>query len=103
MTKWVTIVLAFTLVGCTSSNEDDLFLTGTVSHTTSCGGIPEPMYIIKLSDNDSIMSSNLPDAFQIPNLKIRFKTKTPLAIAYCTDDKIYPEQFDVYDVTVILE
>ena len=95
--------MVFLFVACDSKNENDLFLTGTVSHTTSCGGIPEPMYIIKLSNSVSIMSSNLPDAFQIQNLKIQFKTKAPSSIAYCTHDKIYPEQFDVYDVSTVLE
>jgi len=101
--KYTFVLLALLFFTCDSKSEDDLFITGTVSHITSCGGLSEPVYIIKLSDVDSIMTSNLPDTFQITNLKIQFKTKAPSSFVYCTTDKVYPEQFDVYNVETVLE
>ena len=85
-------------IGCDSQNENELNQTGIVVNQTSCGGGIEPVFIIKLSEKDSIMTATLPKAFQKPNLKIQFKTKESTLFLYCTTEKIYPKQFDVYDV-----
>ena len=87
------------LLACDSQNEDTVIQTGTVLNQTSCGGGPEPVFIIKLGEKDSIMTATLPKEFQEPSLKIQFKTKEKSSDLYCTTDKIYPEHLDVYEVT----
>ena len=86
------------LMACDSNNQEESNLTGVVLNKTSCSGGVEPVFIIKLSENDSIITSTLPKEFQVTNLKIKFKTRAPSANIFCTTDKIYPEGFDVYDV-----
>ncbi|WOD44689.1 hypothetical protein [Hwangdonia lutea] len=103
MSKMLTafLCIGFLLLACDSENEDVLNQTGIVVNQTSCGGGPEPVFIIKLSENDSIMTATLPKAYQKPNLKIQFKTKEKSSVLICTMDKIYPEHIDVYDVISI--
>ncbi|WP_341216700.1 hypothetical protein [uncultured Wocania sp.] len=98
MSKILFAFLCIVLFACDGQNEDELNQTGTVVNQTSCGGGLEPVFIIKLSEKDSIMTSTLPKEFQKANLKIQFKTKESTLYVYCTTDKIYPKQFDVYDV-----
>lgn len=101
MRKIILVSLAFLLMGCNSENEGVVVLTGTVVGTTSCAGGPEPVFVIKLSDNDSIMTATLPEKFQVPDIKIQFKTEKCSNYLYCTTDKVYPECLNVYDVTPI--
>jgi hypothetical protein len=46
------------------------------------------------------MTATLPKEFQVPALKIQFKTKERSVVVYCAQDKLYPEQLDVFDVSV---
>jgi len=103
MRKIILISFWVLLIACDSEKEDDLNIIGTVVNTTSCSGGPEQVFIIKLKDEESIMTATLPKEFQIPNLEIKFKTKEPTIFVYCTTDKIYPNQLDVYDVSLLLD
>jgi hypothetical protein len=106
MNKIILCVLIFGLVACDSENKQEELeekLSGIVINKTSCSGGPEPVYIIKLSEKDSIMTATLPDAFQIPNLNIEFKTKASSIVLFCTTDKIYPKDFDVFDVSLFVD
>ncbi|MFD1161646.1 MULTISPECIES: hypothetical protein [Hwangdonia] len=100
-TSVVFLCVCVLFIACDSQNEDESIQTGTVINQTSCGGGPEPVFIIKLSENDSIMTATLPKAYQKPLLKIQFKTKEKTSLLICTMDKIYPKQFDVFDVISI--
>ncbi|TYA74078.1 hypothetical protein [Seonamhaeicola marinus] len=95
------ILLIVLLLACESDDNGEQDITGIVQNTTSCGGAPEPVFIIKVSETDLIMTGTLPKEFQETNKKIRFKTKDPEVFVYCTHDKIYPQQFDVFDVVLI--
>tara|TARA_R110002051_G_scaffold63597_2_gene115788 strand:+ start:170 stop:481 length:312 start_codon:yes stop_codon:yes gene_type:complete len=98
MKKITFIFLIILIISCDSKDENLIEQTGTVMHTTSCGGGSEPVYIIGLDDNKVIMTATLSKEFQVPNLKINFKTKKNTASLYCTQDKVYPMAYDVFDV-----
>jgi hypothetical protein len=98
MTKHFFILLFFVLISCYKNEINSMYENGTVLNITSCGGGEEPVFIIKINDDDSIMTATLSKEFQIPNLKIKFKRKESSFSLYCTDDKIYPPAFDVFDV-----
>lgn len=98
MFKVLVAVLFILLVACDSESEETPNLIGIVADETSCNGGIEPVFIIKLGEKDSIITATLPDEFQIPNLNIQFKTKESSFDLFCTSDKIYPEDFDVFDV-----
>lgn len=106
MNKIIFFVLFLSLVVCNCENDQDeqeLDLIGVVINETSCGGGPEPVFIIRLGVNDSIMTATLPKEFQVTDLKIQFKTKESSSDLFCTTDKIYPENFDVFDVILFLD
>jgi len=98
MYKILVAFLFIVLVACDSQNEEELDQIGIVVNQTSCGGGIEPVFIVKLGEKDFIMTATLPKQFQKTNLKIQFKTKESTLYLYCTTDKVYPKQFDVYDV-----
>tara|TARA_R110002012_G_scaffold263456_2_gene446543 strand:+ start:208026 stop:208358 length:333 start_codon:yes stop_codon:yes gene_type:complete len=92
------MVSAMLLISCSKENVSVDEKIGVVTNITSCGGGLEPVFIIKLGDKDSIMTSTLPMEFQVPKLTIAFKTKKSTRALYCTTDKIYPPAFDVFSV-----
>jgi len=98
MIKSTFIVLAMLLISCSKDNVTIDEKIGVVMNITSCGGGQEPVFIIKLGENDSIMTSTLPKEFQVQNLSIAFKSKKSTTPLYCTTDKVYPPAFDVFSV-----
>jgi hypothetical protein len=97
--RFAALVLFVICYSCTSTNEETSSLIGVVKNRTSCTGGPQPVFVIKLNEKDSIITATLQEEFQILNATIKFKTKdsSPYLI-FCTTDKIYPNYFDVYDV-----
>lgn len=95
------LFLAIVLVCCSAKDYEQFAKKGIVVSQTSCSGGVEPVFIIKLNETDSILTATLPKQFQQPNLKIQFKTREKSSILFCTTDKIYPENFDVYDVVLL--
>lgn len=99
MNKTTFLIIFLIFTACDSNIKDEeIILTGIVAKETSCSGGAEPVFIIKLSEIDSIITGTLPDEFQIPDLEIQFKTKENSFDLFCTADKVYPESFDVNDV-----
>lgn len=98
MIKNTFISLFIFLAACEPKDEYLIEQTGIVMNSTSCNGGPEPVYIIKLAENDSIMTATLSKEFQVPNLQIKFKTKRNTTTLFCTQDKTYPLALTVFDI-----
>ncbi|MCB4798377.1 hypothetical protein [Neotamlana laminarinivorans] len=100
--RLIFITAIIILAACSNSdNEDENLLYGVVAGVTSCSGGQEPVYVIKLNETDSIITATLSSEYQLKGLYIKFQLyKDSENLIYCTTDKIYPEYFDVYNVSL---